>query len=327
MTLIELLSALKREFLPDLEVSDDGGYWETRDLAELVRRRSLTQAAIDGLAEGLRRHGISREAAEDPDILLRHVERVAEHVHRILHRPAEHPPVVAEDDDDFSGKVDPEATERMWDQLAKHDRRQQERLLRHRGTPEPWCRHGNSPAGRDPGTRPRRARRGSRRVRWRRGSMMSQRRSMKRSTATFPVRALVLPALDDDSFEAEEEERHPLLQRATDLLIRMDEIFCDAASSLAAPLDTLFQGVGDTVGGLAQALSDRDHDADDYGLRVVQLKRALRGAAFARGALFPLRSTMSKAHFDELFSTLKQMETDIVTELGKVRSEYRGEDA
>ena len=45
-------------------------------------------------------------------------------------------------------------------------------------------------------------------------------------------------------------------------------------------------------------LSHRDHDAEDYGLCVVQLKRALRGAAFARGALFPLRSTMSAEQFD-----------------------------
>ena len=87
VALVEMLAALKREFLPDLEVSDDGGYWETRDLAELVRNRSLTKAAIDGLAEGLRRHGLSREAAEDPSILLRHIERVAEQVHRDLAPP------------------------------------------------------------------------------------------------------------------------------------------------------------------------------------------------------------------------------------------------
>ena len=43
VALVEMLAALKREFLPDLEVSDDGGYWETRDLAELVRKRSLTR--------------------------------------------------------------------------------------------------------------------------------------------------------------------------------------------------------------------------------------------------------------------------------------------
>jgi hypothetical protein len=60
-------------------------------------------------------------------------------------------------------------------------------------------------------------------------------------------------------------------------------------------------------------------DVEDYGLRTVQLKRALRGAAFARGALFPLRSILSEEQFEELFRVLKQMETDIIKELGKVR--------
>jgi hypothetical protein len=98
VALVEMLADLKREFLPDLEVSDDGGYWETRDLAELVRKRSLIKEAVDGLAEGLRRHGLSREAAEDPNILLRHIERVAEQVHRNLRRPAEHSPVELTDE-------------------------------------------------------------------------------------------------------------------------------------------------------------------------------------------------------------------------------------
>ncbi len=79
------------------------------------------------------------------------------------------------------------------------------------------------------------------------------------------------------------------------------------------------------MGGLAQALTDRDHDALDFGLRVVQLKRALRGAAFAKGALFPLRSTVGAEQSDELFRTLKQMETDILSALGRLRSEHSGE--
>ena len=132
---------------------------------------------------------------------------------------------------------------------------------------------------------------------------------------------------DDDPFEAEEEERHPLLQRAMDLLVRFDSLFRDEDPRFAPSLGTLYQGAGDLMGGLAQALSHRDHDAEDYGLRVVQLKRALRGAAFARGALFPLRSTISAEQFDELFRTLQEMETDIVSELGKVRAERGGDDS
>jgi hypothetical protein len=313
VAVVEMLTALKREFLPDLEVSDEGGYWETRDLGELVRRRSMIQRAIDALAEGLRRHGLSREAAEDPSILLRHIERVAEQVHRILRRPAEHPPVPLEDDDDFGTAADPDATEKLWDGLAKHNRRQQERLQR----------------------------------------ALEERRSRRLDEETALREALrdIVPELpddepersgepwhdeghppvgeslaDDDSFRTEEEPRHPLLQQAMDLIVRFDSLFRDQDPRLAPSLKTLYQGAGDAMGGLAQALSHRDQHVTHYGLRVVQLKRALRGAAFARGALFPLRSTLSAEQFDELFRAVQQMETDIVSELGKVRSEYQGSD-
>jgi hypothetical protein len=103
-----------------------------------------------------------------------------------------------------------------------------------------------------------------------------------------------------------------------DLLARFDTLFRDAGPRFASSLSTLNQGAGDAMGGLAQALSRRD-DIEDYGLCVVQLKRALRGAAFARGALFPLRSTISAEQFDEVYRALKQMETDILSELTKVR--------
>jgi hypothetical protein len=246
LALVEMLAALKREFLPDLDVSDEGGYWETRDLAALAQKRSFTQQAIDSLAAGLRRHGLNHEAAEDPAILLRHIERVAEQVHRSLRRPADVPPAVVDDENDFVGAGDTEATEKLWGEIAKQNRRPQEQTQR---------------------------------------------------------------ALAE---RAENEERRPLLQRAMDLLQRLDGLFRDKDPRSAHALGTLYRRAGDAMGGLAQALSGSDHEADDHGLRVLQLKRALRGAALARGALFPLRSTIGREQFDELFGTLKQMETDIV---------------
>jgi hypothetical protein len=327
VALVEMLAALKREFLPELDVSDEGQYWETRNLGELVRLRSLTQQAIDGLAEGLRRHGLSREAAEDSSILLRHIERVAEKVHRILRRPAEHPPV-AFDGDDFGGAADPEATEKLWDEISKRDRRQQERMqrtfdeLRSRGvddetafkdaladvvpdipdeeterSEEPWTDDDHAPFGESLEDDAEREGAGSREA-------------------------------DDDQFDAEMEERHPLLRQAMDLLVRFDTLFPDADQRFASSLRMLNQGAGDVMGGLAQALAyRRDEDDEHFGLCLVQLKRTLRGAAFARGALFPLRSTISAGDFDELFRTLQQMETDIVCELGKVRFEHRDDDS
>jgi hypothetical protein len=126
VALAEMLSELRREFLPDLEVTDEGGYYETRDLWQLQQRFSLMREAISGLADGLRHHGLSSEAAEDPEIVLGRIERVAEQVHRVLRRPAEHPPVTFPED----GLVDLETTEALWDEMFKHNRRQQERLQR-----------------------------------------------------------------------------------------------------------------------------------------------------------------------------------------------------
>ena len=99
VALVEMLTALKREFLPNLEVHDEGDYWETRDLATLTAKIGHVQAAIDGLAEGLNRYGLSREAAEDQEILIARIERIAQLVHRTLARPAEHPPVRWDDEE------------------------------------------------------------------------------------------------------------------------------------------------------------------------------------------------------------------------------------
>ncbi len=326
VAVVELLAALQREFLPDLEVSDDGGYWGTRDLAELVRRRSLIKAAIDGLADGLRRYGISREAAEDPSILLRHVERVAEHVHRTLRRPSEHAPVEFEDDDGFGTTADPEATEKLWDELAKQNRRQQERMQR---TVEEGRRRGLDvesalrEALRDvvPDLPDDDTERSDQPWRGDEHPPFSESIAEEAAEEDAPFREA-----DDDPLGAAEDQRHPLLQKALDLFARLDTFFPDDSPRSGRSLKMLYQGAGDAMGGLAQALSHHDHDAGLYGLRVVQLKRALRGAAFARGALFPLRSNMSAEQFEELFRTLQQMEADIVSELGKLRREHRGDD-
>jgi hypothetical protein len=131
---------------------------------------------------------------------------------------------------------------------------------------------------------------------------------------------------EQDGFAPERDERHPLLERATDLVAHLYRVFGDAEPRFEASLRTLFQGSGDVVGGLAQALSSHggdEYDFDDYGLRVIQFKRALRGAAFARGALFLLRPTLTGETFHELYGALTQLEKDVFHELGRVRSEYR----
>ena len=76
-------------------------------------------------------------------------------------------------------------------------------------------------------------------------------------------------------------------------------------------------GACEISGGLAQALSFEDDDEFAAGLCVVQLKRALRGAAFAPGALFPLRADglIDEGVFKELHATLEGLQSDIYDEL------------
>ena len=128
------------------------------------------------------------------------------------------------------------------------------------------------------------------------------------------------------------EDRRPRLDevaaRDQVLLERLHAVFRDAESRFSASLRTLFEGIGDTVGGLAQALSGHEEDdLDDYGLRVTQLKRALRGVAFARGALYPLRPAVTAELFDELARALGQLEQDVFHEIGRLRSQYREDDS
>ena len=230
-----------------------------------------------------------------------------------------------DDDDDSYSTPDPEASEKLWDELAKQNRRQQERLQR--AIEELLGR------GLDHDTALREALREIVPDRLEEETDSSDEPWRGDEHATFGE-SLEDEALgegdgysesDDERFDAEEKERHPLLQRAMDLVVRFGTVFGDDDNVRAPALSTLYQGGCDAMGGLAQALSLRDHGIENFGLCVVQLKRALRGAAFARGALFPLRSTISAEQFDELFQTLRQMETDIVTELGKVRAERDGD--
>jgi hypothetical protein len=220
--------------------------------------------------------------------------------------------------EEVCGVPDAETTEALWDELFKHNRRQQERFQR----------------------------------------ALEERRSRGESDDSAFENALDdlgLEAPGEESEPADEpwhqeeelfadeavageaefgeddplrfaEERHPLLKAASDLLKRLHLAFHGTDRRFASSLHTLFQGAGDMVGGLAQALSGRadEDDFDDYGLRVTQLKRALRGAAFARGAIFSLRPAVTAEPVDDLRRALEQLEQDIFRELGRLRPEYQG---
>jgi hypothetical protein len=129
VALVELLTGLKKEFIPDLEVMDESGYWEHRDVVVLRQKIEFLGRAIDMLAGELDNDRLSPEAREDPEILATRIERLAQKVHQTLSRPAEHPPVHFPDDESGAPR-DPIENEARWDALFAENRRKQERMQR-----------------------------------------------------------------------------------------------------------------------------------------------------------------------------------------------------
>ena len=138
---------------------------------------------------------------------------------------------------------------------------------------------------------------------------------------------------EDEDGDFDNRPRHPLQQRAFALMLRLHGLLGSGKEGKPGSEGTvagshesvLLHGAGEIMGGLAQAFSSDDFEPL-VGLSVVQLKRALRGAAFAMGALHPLRTsgTLDKAAFDEIHDTIEALQTDIYAELARLRQ--RGKD-
>jgi hypothetical protein len=328
--LVELLASLKREFFPDIEVVDEGGYWQSRDLNALRRQLERVQSAMDSLTGGLRKFGLSSEAAEDPAILAARIERIARQVHRVISHPAEHAPVWFDDEteDWHTNSADLEA---RWDAFYKENRRKQERLHR---TIEERCQQGEDPvdalenAMRDEGI-----------IDLPDESALGGDRNDFEEAMEFrdDVNSLVDACddyedddLDDEPWKeslaagtqdsGESGSCHPLLERAMDLMLRLHDVARDAPQE-TSHLSVLLHGGGEIMGGLAQALGPAPTGM--VGLSVVQLKRALRGAAFAHGAIFPLRveGLLDDRVFDQLRRELEELETEILAELARLRND------
>jgi hypothetical protein len=324
VALVELLAALKAEFIPDLEVSDEGGYWERRDLNELRQKTAFVGQAIDALADALANDRLSPEAAEDPNILATRIERLARNIHATIARPAEHAPVQFPDDE-TGVPPDPVENEARWDTLFQENRRKQERMIR---SIEERAARGEDARDAfdgamddvvpsldwddlDEGAE---------------DNFIAELNEASRAAVEEPWReSLPEAARRDDSEEApfERLESHPLQQRATKLLIASHEV-AKRSGDRSAGIDVLMRNACEITGGLAQVLPlSADYEIDDIeaGLGFVQLKRALRGAAFVRGALFLLRSDglLDEPEFHRLTDESEAISAQIVDLLRRIR--------
>jgi hypothetical protein len=128
---------------------------------------------------------------------------------------------------------------------------------------------------------------------------------------------------DSDDEEFERMERDPVKKRATELLMAFFKLE-DRRGKHSPNMDTLMRNAMEVTGGLAQVMPlppAYDMDDSETGLALVQLKRALRGAAFVRGTLFLLRAekTIDESQFRLFMDEIEAISAQITDLLGSVR--------
>lgn len=78
--IIGLLRYLKKHTLSDLEVTDEGEYWETENLETLQKKKQFLQSMIDQLSGALNQATPLPEDSSTEDIIA-HIESIVEKLH------------------------------------------------------------------------------------------------------------------------------------------------------------------------------------------------------------------------------------------------------
>jgi hypothetical protein len=303
IAIVHLLDALRQRFCSNLVVSDEGEYYENRDVDRLIRKRNQLRVTIDLVADGLREHGMSREAAEDPNILAARIERIAAIVQQKMisdGQAALNTSDVTDTKEDHDSDWEDLSLEQeveLMDQLRRKNDLRSERMTR---------RIAEATAS---------------------GMTVEEAFDLAMKEEGLPIPSGDLMENVDstpdeswresssvDSFDGAVErlfrDNHPAVAEARAFLMEvMDLAEGDVNSSFVS---TLVRAGMDIVGGLVQATCEDPEDPDDKihrALNITQLKRALSGHAYARGAIFGLHSdkAITKDQSDSLHNQLESL--------------------
>jgi len=295
VAIVHLLDALRQGYCSNLNVTDEGEYYETRDVKKLVEQRRAVRAVLDAMADGLREHGLSSEAVEDPDIVASRVERIALLVQQKLLVGKASGGTSARSTPICDGELEDEG-ELPWDEpsledeVVVMDRYRRANLLRAErmnrriqettasGTSiEEAFQQAMREEGLDLPKQDEAVERGVAE-----GSLPDEawRESLDQSSVVQ----------DDNDSSISDRGRHPVVDQAQSFLLALMEI----ENSDGTPGDHLAaacRAATDIVGGLVQATHSELDSSTSRALAITQLKRALNGHAFARGAVFAMRSS------------------------------------
>ncbi len=309
IAIVHLLDAIRQQYCSNLEVSDEGEYHENRDLNALHQKMHFLSSAIGGMVHGLQTHGLSNEAAEDPNILTTRIQRIAALIHEKLAT-----------DRKSIRSADNQQADRGWNEASLEDEVRVTDELRRRNDL--------------------RSERMTRRIAEATAAGMSTEvafelamqeegipipcgDSDERHQPNHPIEPAEpdseepwlasLPAFPFDETNAQSDGKdHPAVVQAHELLRQVMDIAKNKSdqSSFSA---VLTHGCLDILGGIVQATCDEPDDIALRALAITQLKRALKGHAFARGAVFGLRSdeTITEEQSTQLHESLESLLTTI----------------
>jgi hypothetical protein len=305
VAIIHVLDALKQKYFSNLSIMDEGGFYETRDFNELCKKMNFLGQAIKSLAEGLRNNGLSHEAAEDPNILASRIERIAALVQRKLIAESqresgadlENPE--SRDDDWHEPSLEEEVE--SFDRLRRKSDLRNERMMRRiaeataagLSTEEAFELAMQEEGLSSPSEEERE---------WSDNSELSP----DGFTTEEPWSADVADSSFGDDSSAGKREQHPIVSHAQGFVEEVMK-FAEQAITESSFLSILVRSSLDMMGGLVQATCDDMGDCMDRALSISQLKRALNGHGFARGAVFGLRGegVITKEQSDSLHVQLQ----------------------
>lgn len=310
VAVVALLDALRSEFFSRLEVSDESGYYEHRDPRELARKLNFLGSAILSLGESLESSSLSPEAAEDPEILAVRIQRVAELIARKMQTGGSSE--VRSDDlaDDLKGEeATLEELVRLHSQVRREAELRQERLMRRieegRGkglsTDDALMDALQEVERQEAGS----SEAADEELPFLRGIDREELNSYIESELQLWIAGEDEDDLDDEAEEFADEDweesesfedeisggvapgRHPALKAAEALYLRLIGVGSKVPGGNGYYL-TALNGVGELLGGLAQATGMEVQSRRSRAALIVQLKRALKGLAFCRGGVYGL---------------------------------------
>lgn len=310
VAIVCLLDALKQEYAHNMQICDEGEYYETRDIGRLKRKIEFLDEAMHSLGDGLRKHGLSEEAMEDPMIIAKRIERVAMLVQQKIAGQSSANSAMHATEPDQAAWNEPqleEEVEWMDAQRRKNDLRS-ERMARRiaESTAKGMsARDAFELAMSDEG--------------------LSTRLNDSPTDATLDAEFAEEPdAVSasshsyDDAVDSLHSEPHPAVTHAQEFMLRVMGL-AEQHPSQRGFATTLTRGAMDIVGGLVQATGEDLVDRVHRALAITQLKRALFGHAYARGAVFGLAS--EKAITQEVAAQLQEQLESILHSLHDLMSD------